>query len=185
VIAAIPNAVNADTGITWSLSAYPFLAPAPVWGAGLVFGQGYTLGQGQVATPPDDQGSNVGGVWQPTSLGSGYGSTLSWGLACNGTLGLVPSLVMQSIRQLVQQWKSAGTFYSDLIVSFDGGTGAAGSSFSPLSSVGSGNPGNTYGTEGQNVAGVWVPTRTDSGSLFDCYCAGTGQLMACTVPNVT
>ena len=105
----------------------------------------------------------MGGVWQPTTLGSP--SVISWGLD-------VAAAVIQSIRGLLRQWKSASTWYHDIIICFDGGSGVAGDAYSPLSSPGSGNPDGTFGGHGKNVAGVWVPNRLIS-SPFDAYCQGT------------
>jgi hypothetical protein len=173
VTVANPNGVTFDGGpLTWSIISYPFIAPGPPWGQGA-----YVFGQGQTATPPLDTGSNVGGVWQPTESSAGVGPTISWGLSCS-------SQVIQSIRLLLKRWKSAATFYPDIIVCFDGGTGVAGNAYSPLSSPGSGNPDGTFGSRGKNVNGVWVPTRFIA-SNFDAYCQGTGTWNACSVENQT
>jgi hypothetical protein len=174
VVIANPNGVASDAGpIVWSVGEYPFIGPGPVWGApGIVFGQG------ELAVSPVDTGANVGGIWQPTTISGTTSSPIySWGLDVAATL-------IEQIRSLVMQWKSAGTYYHDIIVAFDGGTGAAGSAYSPNSSPGSGNPDGTFGGHGKNVGGVWVPNRLIS-SEFDCYCQGTQSWHACSVPNVT
>lgn len=188
-IVANPHGVNSDSGpLTWSIGYYPCLGPGPVWGA-----PGFTFGEGELQTPPIDTGSNVGGVWRPTLGGSQ--PTLAWGLTLSDTvLGTPPptSSLITSVRQLLQQWKSAGAFYDHIIVAFDGGTGAAGSAFSPNSTPGSGNPGGTFGSLGARSTltiggiqiGVWSPTRLIS-STYDAYCQGTGSWSGCTVSNVT
>ena len=158
-VIANPAGVTSDAGpLTWSVGTYPYIGPGPAWGS-----PGYLFGQGQLSVPPLDTGSNVGGVWQPTTLGSP--SVISWGLD-------VAAAVIQSIRGLLRQWKSASTWYHDIIICFDGGSGVAGDAYSPLSSPGSGNPDGTFGGHGKNVAGVWVPNRLIS-SPFDAYCQGT------------
>ena len=170
---ANPNAPGGSTDLAlWSISYYPYIAPGPVWGTPDIL-----FGQGQNSQPPKDLGSNVGGVWQPTTSDVTYQTSISFGLSCS-------PLVIQSIRQLLQRWKSATTWYPYIIIAFDGGTGAAGSAFSPNSSAGSGNPDGTFGGHGKNVGGVWVPNRLVS-SLSDAYCQGTGSWSNCSVQNVT
>jgi hypothetical protein len=163
-----------DTGpLSWSIAAYPWLAPAPAWGS-----PNLVWGQGEATIPPTDTGSNMGGIWQPSaSQVSGASPSGSWGLSVSAT-------VVQTIRGLVQQWKSAGTYYPQFIVAFDGGNGTAGNAFSPLSAAGSGNPNGTFGSVGANVAGVWTPTRLVSAAQ-DCYLQGTGRALGCSVENVT
>jgi hypothetical protein len=169
-----PSGVGSDTGpLTWSISYYPFIGPGPQWGT-----PGYTFGEGQTTSPPKDTGANIGGVWQPsTSGGAGYGATLSWGLTCS-------SNTIQSIRQLLQRWKSAASYYPNIIISFDGGDSSSGSAYSPNSTPGSGNPDGTFGSVGAISNGVWVPTRKINSS-FDAFCQGTGYARACSIENVT
>lgn len=174
-IIANPNNTAVDAGpIAWSIVEYPYIGPGPVWGA-----PGFVFGQGQLSTPPLDTGSNVGGVWKPTALGDT--SAIAWGLN-------VPAAVLQSIRQIVggpgRGWKSAGTWYVEIVIAFDGGDGTAGKAYSPLSAPGAGNPDGTFGSRGKLVGGVWVPTRRIS-SAFDAYCQGTGSWAACSVQNIT
>lgn len=187
-VIANPQGTASDTGpLTWSVGYYPFLAPAPVWGApGYVFGQALQY-------PPVDTGSNIQGVWQPT-LG-GPAPNNAWGIAMQPTVVNPPpptSFVVSGIRALLKQWKSARTFYDSIVIVFDGGTGAPGGAWSPLSSKVSGNPNGTFGGYGKLVnlsyAGIivptWVPNRGIS-SNFDCYATGTGSSSGCTVFNVT
>lgn len=173
-VIANPNGVASDTGpLTWSIGAYPFIGPGPVWGA-----PGYVFGQGQLQTPPLSTGANVNGTWQPSLVaGATYGAAISWGLN-------VPATTIQTIRSITKRWKSAATWYVNLIVAFDGGTGSAGSAYSPNSTPGSGNPDGTFGSVGTNVAGVWVPTRTIT-SRYDVYCQGTGTYVSCSEQNST
>jgi hypothetical protein len=171
---ANPNNVPGDANPgTWSISAYPYIGPAPCWDFPSVK---WDQGASAYATP--DYGSNVGGVWESTTSSVTYQPSLSWGLSCS-------SLVISSIRGLLQTWKSGTTWYSQIIVAFDGGTGAAVSAFSPNSSEGSGNPDGTYGGHGKLSVGVWVPNRDDGTSVLDEYCQGTGSWSNCTVENVT
>lgn len=177
-VIANPAGVQLDAGpLTWSIGAYPFIGPGMPWGAGLYTGE--VFGQGQLTPPPVDLGANIRGTWQPTA--QGYESTESWGLS-------VSADVIRSIRGIVggpqAGWKSAGTWYVNIIVAFDGGDSTSGNAYSPLSSPGSGNPDGTFGDFGQNVGGVWVPTRQVS-SPFDAFCQGTGGWDACSVMNVT
>jgi hypothetical protein len=169
---ANPNGVGSDAGpLTWSIGSYPFIGPGPTWGA-----PGVLFGQGELQIPALDFGSNVHGIWQPTSS-TNYGPSISFGLSCSAQ-------VIQSIRQIVGSktagWKSAGAYYESIIIAFDGATGAAGSAFSPNSSEGSGNPDGSFGGHGKNVAGVWIPNRLIT-STFDCYCQGTGSWQGSSV----
>jgi hypothetical protein len=172
VTIANPDGVPSDTGpLEWTLSSYPFLAPGPVYGA-----PGVVYGQGQTNTPPLDTGSNVGGVWQPTTSSQGFASSLAWGLASGNALTPNPAATIASLRAILRAWKSARTYYPSILVSF----GA--SEFYPLS--GAANPTGTMGSHGQNVAGVWVPTTAGS-STSDAFCQGTGRWVNCSVQNVT
>jgi hypothetical protein len=172
VVIANPSGVGSDAGpLTWSVGQYPSIAPGPVWGQ-----SGYVFGQGQSSTPPISTGSNIRGVWSPGS-NVGTDPTISWGLN-------VSSQIIQSIRALLQQWKSAGTYYESIIISFDVGAYASGSAYSPNSTPGSGNPDGTFGGRGKNVNGVWSPTRQVY-STYDAHCQGTGTWNACSVPNVS
>lgn len=161
---ANPAAVASDTGPgTWSIGSYPFIGPAMPWGS-----PGYAFGQGELGAPTKDHGELFGGIWKPALTGDVVtGPSGSWGLTCNAA-------VIQSIRLLLKRWRAAKTFYPDIIVAFDGGTGVAGSAFSSLSGPGSGNPDGTFGGRGKNVGGAWVPNRLVS-STFDCYAQGTGS----------
>ena len=174
VVIANPSGVAADAGpLTWSTSAYPYIGPGLVWGA-----PGTVWGQGEINLPAVDTGHLFQGVWQPTvSAVAGIGAVNGWGL------NVSPDQIV-SIRGIVQQRKSAGTYYPHIIIAFDGSTGAAGSAYSPNSTTGAGNPDGTFGSVGKLVAGVWVPARAIT-SDRDCYCTGTGRAQACSQENVT
>lgn len=180
VVIANPNGVTPDAGpLAWSIARYPFLAPGLAWGA-----PGVTFGEGELVPPPLDTGSNVGGVWQPTTYSAPTSGTyLAWGLGVPGST-LPVSATLDSIRALIKTWKSASTYYPAIVVAFDCGSGVAGSAYSPQSSEGAGNPDGSFGNVGQNVNGVWVPTRLIT-SAADCYCQGTGVAQACTRENMT
>ncbi len=163
-VVANPPGVILDTGpLTWSIGKYPWISPGPTWGT-----SGVVFGQGQTSTPTKDTGSNVGGVWQPTTSSTAFGTSLSWGLS-------VSNLVIQTIRQIVQYRKSAATYYPNFIVCFDP---------TECLPTGSHNPTGASGGLGMLVAGVWVPTRQIV-SPFDCFTQGTGSARACCVENVT
>jgi hypothetical protein len=162
-----------SNALTWSIAAYPWIAPGPAWGT-----PGVLWGQGEAVLSAKDTGSNVGGVWKPTVLAAVGGQpSFSWGL-------YVSSLVLATIRGLVKTWKSAGTYYPNFVVAFDGGDGTAGSAYSPNSSEGAGNPDGTFGSVGKLSGGVWVPTRLIA-SEWDCYVQGTGTAVNCGVENLT
>jgi hypothetical protein len=170
---ANPGGIVDATDLTWSVGYYPYIGPGPVYGA-----PGVVYGQGENTIPPIDTGSNVGGVWQPsTTAGPASEPSLSYGLTCSAD-------VVQSIRQLLRIWKSAGTYYPNIVIAFDGANGAEGSAFSPNSGVGSGNPDGTFGGVGKLVSGVWVPNRLVA-SPYDCYCQGTGTRQQCSRENQT
>ena len=174
VVIANPNGVANDTGpLTWSVGSYPFIGPGRPYGS-----PGVVYGQGELSTPPIDTGENFGGVWQPSSSSvEGLGALLAWGLDVG------PDEII-SIRDLVKTWKGGSTYYPNIIIAFEAGTGAAGSAYSPNSAEGAGNPDGSFGSVGENVNGVWVPTRLIS-SEFDAYCQGTGVYQACSVENIT
>jgi hypothetical protein len=172
-IIANPNGVVDATPQTWEVVEYPWIGPGPCRGA-----SGVVYGQGEMSTPPIDTGSLFGGVWQPsTSPQAGSQPSISWGLTCS-------SQTIDQIRRLVRIWKSASTYYPNIIVSFDGDSAAAGSSYSPNSTPGSGNPDGTFGPVGSLSGGVWGPTRLIS-SPYNAYCQGTGSYQACSVENLT
>ena len=173
-VIANPAGVPADAGpLTWVVGQYPFIGPGPAWGA-----PGYVFGQGELVPPPVDTGSNIQGVWQPlTAPGAGAVPSISWGLD-------VGSDVLGSIRGIVKTWKSAATYYANIVLAFDCGDGTAGSAYSPNSTPGGGNPDGTFGSVGKLVDGVWVPSRLIT-SPWDCYCQGTGSYDNCTVENVS
>lgn len=135
--AAVESAVTA-----WSVSAYPFIGPGPVWGS-------------------------------PSFV---WGSS-TWGLNCSPQ-------VIQSIRQILATWKSAGTYYPKIIISFGGGDSTAGKEFSPNSSQGSGNPDGTWADFGKNVGGVWIPAKQPL-NPFTAFCDGTGVSLQCYEKNRT
>jgi hypothetical protein len=161
---ANPSAVANDAGpLTWSIASYPFIGPSLPWGS-----PGQVWGQGELQIPPLDTGSLVGGIWEPTTAPLfAQGPSFSWGLSCQAA-------VIQSIRSLLFTWKGGKTYYSDIVVAFDGSTGVAGSAFSPNSAPGSGNADGTFGGRGKSVAGVWVPNRQIT-SPFNAWCQGTGS----------
>jgi hypothetical protein len=171
-VIANPGGVTSDTGLAWSIGAYPWIGPGPARGA-----PGVVYGQGETSAPAVDTGRVFGGVWQPSgATAQGLGPLISWGLN-------VSSQVIQSIRGIVRTWKSASTYYPNIVVAFDSGTGVAGSPYSPNSTEGSGNPAGTFGQVGSNVSGVWSPTRLIT-STYDAFCQGTGSYQACSVENV-
>jgi hypothetical protein len=135
-----------------------------------------------------------GPVWgAPQAL---WGDTArSWALNCS------PFLI-QSIRQILQRWKSAKTWYVNIIVSFAPPSpqtylfGQQGDTFNPYTAPAFGrNPNGAYGNPVMNLAvggldGIAQQSRIGSnvgtgGAYADAYCDGTGQFVQCSVPNVT
>jgi hypothetical protein len=102
-----------------------------------------------------------------------FGSGYTWGV------NVSPDVVI-SIRQILQRWKSAGTYYPNIIVSFGGGNGTSGHEFSPL---GPSTPDGRWGGFGKNVGGVWVPSR--DANAFDAFLDGTGLSINCYEKNVS
>ncbi len=101
----------------------------------------------------------------------------TWGVNCS-------ELVIQSIRAILRQWKSAQAYYPMIGISFGGGTSIAGTEFSPNSSQGAGNPDGTWGSFGKSVNGVWVPAR-QAVNPFTVFCDGTGRSVRCFEKNQT
>lgn len=163
------SAVVPDAGpLGWSVARYGWIPP------GLAFGvPGQVWGEGEDVVPPVDTGRESRGLWRPTTIaGIGQRPTFSWGLR-------ISDLEIETVRGLVRTWKSAGTYYPNLIVAYDGDDGA----FAPTS-VPPFNPNANFGDLGSEVGGVWVPTRRIT-SHWDAYCQGTGQAIACGVENIT
>lgn len=162
--------VPLDAGpLDWELATYPWIPPGPAWGT-----PGMVWGEGEGSPPPIDTGSNVGGVWKPgTIVGVGERPTFSWGL-------YIDALEIETLRNLTRTWKSAGTYYPNIIVAYDGEDGA----YSRTSGEGTGNPDGTFGPLGSTVDGVFVPTRLIS-SPYNAFCQGTGRAVACSVENMT
>lgn len=106
-----------------------------------------------------------------------WGQTHTWGVNCS-------PYVIQSIRQILKSWKSALTYYPDIIISFGGGDGTAGKEFSPLSSQGAGNPDGTWGGDGNNVNGVVIPAKQPLNPATS-FCDGTGVSIQCYEKNFT
>lgn len=169
-VIANPEGTAPDAGpLSWELASYPWIPPGLAWGS-----PGAVWGEGEASPPPLDFGSVVGGVWRPTLLGAaGELPSFSWGLR-------VDSLEIVSIRNLVKTWKSAGTYYPNIIVCY----GSESGEYYRMSSEGGGNPDGTFGPLGTDVSNVWVPTRLIS-SQFDCFCQGTGLAVACSKENIT
>lgn len=112
-------------------------------------------------------------VWGSPDFVWGAGT---WGVNCS-------HLVIESIRAILQRWKSAATYYPNIIISFGGGDGTAGNEFSPLSGLGTGNPDGTWGGPGKLVSGVWVPAR-QTVNPFTAFCDGTGIAVDCYEKNI-
>ncbi len=166
VIVNVEGVIDAGP-LTWEIASYPWIPPAPALGT-----PGLVWGEGESALPIRDTGDNVGGVWKPTVLiSAGRAPLWSWGVR-------VDPLEIATMRGLVRTWKSAGTYYPNIIVAYDGQDGV----YSRTSGVN--NPDGTFGEVGALIDGVWVPTRLLS-STWDCYCQGTGVAVSCSVENVT
>lgn len=177
LVIANPNGVINDTGpLTWSIADYPWIGPSPVWGA-----PGITFGEGEQSTPPLDYGQIYGGVWQPNPVPPSVSNapSICWGLDTT-------ELAIDQLRNLLKTWKSAGTYYPNIIFTYGGGTGVSGDEYSPNSTPGNGNPNGQFGSYGMidSTGGILVP-QTPNGSLFDAYCQGTGTWNSCSVQNIT
>jgi len=157
--------------LTWDVALYPWMPPAYAWGT-----TGLVWGQGEGTPPPLDTGSNVGGVWQPTTrVSAGESPSWCWGVR-------VDPLEIVTLRGLLQTWKSAGTYYPNIIICYDGQDNAYQRTVDTW--IDRTNPDGSFGELGQNVDGVWVPTRLIV-STWDCFVQGTGRAVACSVENLT
>lgn len=106
---------------------------------------------------------------------------VTWGVSCSDQ-------VITTLRQILSRWKSAQTYYPNIIISFLGEQGVAGDEFSPLSDQGVGNPNGTWADYGYNDNGCFVPSRIGSVanvSPFTAFCDGTGLAVRCYEKNVT
>jgi len=93
---------------------------------------------------------SVGGV--PWSRDGTWGDGARWDDTLNGTWGSTATLEqVQSIRNIIDDWKPAAAKCQSIIISFDA------AAFDP------GDPGNlpdsSWGAVSRNVAGIQVPTR--------------------------
>jgi hypothetical protein len=104
----------------------------------LYFGATDTLAAGPVWGYP-------GYVWGDT--------TISWGL------NIAPSVIV-GLRILLKRWKSAGSYYPNIIVCFAGGDSGTGTELSPNSTLFTGNPNQDWGRHGKIVAGVYSAARS-------------------------
>lgn len=104
-----------------------------------------------------------------------------WGQAHTWGLNVSP-LVIGAIRAILKRWKSAGTYYPKIIVSFGGNDGNIGSEFSPNSNQGAGNPDSTWGTFGKLVNGVWIPSRQTLNPAT-AFCDGSADAIECYEKN--
>lgn len=104
-----------------------------------------------------------------------WGDDNTWGVNCSPE-------VIESIRNIVKRWKSGTTYYPNIIISFGGADGTAGSEFSALSSQGAGNPDGTWTNWGKNVDGVWVPSK-ETLNPFTSFCDGTARAIRCYEKN--
>jgi hypothetical protein len=109
--------------------------------------------------------------------GSGTGQWPTWGVNCS-------HFVIESIRNILMTWKSAVTFYPNIIISFGGGDGTAGKEFSPLSAEGAGNPDGTWGGIGKPSGFGWIPAKTPL-NQFTAFADGTGISVSCQEKNRT
>jgi hypothetical protein len=89
-------------------------------------------------------------------------------------LNVAPGFVT-AIRNLVKTWKSDRAYVPWIIFCFAGGDGRAGTEFSPLSAIGSGNPDGTWGPWAKTVSGAAVASRVTgvSPGKFDDFADGT------------
>lgn len=95
---------------------------------------------------------SVGGV--PWSRDGTWGDGSIWGTPTNGTWGSTATIEdVQSIRNIVDDWKPAAARCESIIISFDA------AAFDPL--VPGALPDGTWGAVSKNVGGVQVPTRDD------------------------
>lgn len=140
--------------------------------------------------PPD--GNNGSIVWSVGAYpvigidetwgfpGSTWGDGLAWGMN-------VPAATVTSVRGLVSLWKSQGTYYPWIVFCFDGSNGTAGSSFSPNSATGSGNPDGTWGTWAKTAGGVSLAARQTTADTLaqNAFADGTGIYGNCSIPTQT
>ena len=105
-------------------------------------------------------------------------ATMAWG--CNQSSGYVAGL-----RSLVRTWKSAHTSFPWIVFAFGGGTGIPGSEFSPLSSIGAGNPDGNWATWAKTVGAQSVPARTTGLNKFSVVCDGVAIYQQSYVPTGT
>lgn len=118
-------------------------------------------------------------VWGSNAFIWGQGN---WGVTSPASLGgaAYAREVIKTIRLILKRWKSAGTYYPNIIICFQGGDGSTGNRISPLNAAdGDHNPGGNYGDFGHLANGVWVPSRNYAAGDRSAFCDGTGESPQC------
>lgn len=167
---------STNVGNTLSVSGAASGGNNGVWRIEQVFSGTSCLVSNPTAVAPDaNNGSITWSIDSYPTVGPGAAKgapghvkgdlTRSKGLSC-------PPGVIAGVREILSEWKRASSYYPEILVAFDGGTGLAGNTFSPYSSPGVGNPDVHFAHFGKYVAGASVPARVIGGPLgkFDCYC---------------
>jgi hypothetical protein len=127
-------------------------------------------------------------VWGFPGTVWGGNSNMGWGLQLPGTPNSASVAgYFQQLRALVSLWKSAQTYYPNIIVCFGGQSQAPGAEFSPWSFAGSGNPDGSWGSWAKIVNGQYVPARVTGIQLggFDAFADGTASVLPNSYVKVT
>ena len=117
-------------------------------------------------------------AWGTPGITWGAANSFSWGLN-------VSASYFAGLRSLVQTWKNAATFFPWIIISFGGADGSAGSEFSPISAIGTGNPDGNWGSWAKTSGGVSVPARSTGVNKFSVVCDGVAIYQQSYVPTGT
>lgn len=116
-------------------------------------------------------------VWGSNSFVWGQGN---WGVTSPDSIGgaAYARQIIETARLILKRWKSAGTYYPNIIICFQGGDGTSGYRYSPLNAADGRNPDGTFGEPGYPYAGAWLIGRQYLND-HSAYCDGTGDSPQC------
>lgn len=125
-------------------------------------------------------------VWGAPGVVWGGNTNQCYGLQLVGTANSVnTSAFLTTLRGLISLWKSANTFYQNIIFTFYGGNGTNNHEFSPNSTESTGNPNGTWGSGStistQDAYGNAVPVAEGGTAYVASYNTGINNQLSAMV----
>ena len=110
-------------------------------------------------------------VWGAIGFTWGGGTAYAYGIQkVGGSNAFNVAAFLTTLRALISLWKSANTFYNNIIFTWDGGDGTAGYEFSPWSTETTGNPGGAW------KDGFMISTTDAYGNSLNSSSVGYGPM---------